>query len=172
MTVKAVSNRNDFSLLTETTSYETRFVMIWEALINVSILTGETGAGKSSLINLLLNDNVLPTCITQNTHTICEISYGPTKEAMIHFFNARKPARVLNESKFDKIKRYIETPVQNEPWCKRIEIKIPNPLLKVQNKICLYQTFQRKITYYFCGPEAKKHDHKNKTLTLEYKHKY
>jgi len=94
------------------------------------LIAGETSAGKTSLINLLLKDNVLPTCITQNTHTICEISYGPTKEAVIHFFNKSKPARILNESNFHKIKRYIEKPVQNEPWCKRIEIKIPNPLLK------------------------------------------
>jgi len=94
------------------------------------LIAGETSAGKSSLINLLLNDNVLPTCIKQNTHTICEISYGPTKEAVIHFFDTSKPPRILDESKFAKIKRYIEKPVQNEPWCQRIEIKIPNLLLK------------------------------------------
>lgn len=157
-----VSERNDRTLITyriNITRHSVCNEKYWLKLI--SILTGETGAGKSSLINLLLNDNVLPTSIIQNTHTICEISYGQTKEAVIHFFNTSKPARVLNESKFDKIKRYIEKPVQNEPLCKRIEIKIPNPLLKVQNKICLHQNFRVKITYHFCRPEVKKHGHEN-----------
>ena len=95
------------------------------------IQTGETSAGKSSLINLLLNDHVLPTCITQNTHTICEISYGERKEAVLHFSKRSKSTRTINENKFTKIKEYIEKPVEDENWCKRIEIKIPNSLLKV-----------------------------------------
>ncbi|KAL9963715.1 hypothetical protein ACROYT_G027249 [Oculina patagonica] len=94
------------------------------------LIAGETSAGKSSLINLLLNDHVLPTCIMQNTHTICEISYGPKKEAVIHFAKHSKPSCTLKESKFDRIKKYIEKPLEDEQWCERIEIKIPNPLLE------------------------------------------
>ena len=50
---------------------------------------------------------------------------------MIHFSKSSKPARILHENKFAKIKEYIEKPVQDEDSCKRIEIKIPNLLLKV-----------------------------------------
>ena len=96
-----------------------------------SIQTGETSAGKSSLINLLLNERVLPTCITQNTHTICEISHGARKEAVLYFSKPSKPARTINADKFGKIKDYIEKPVEDEHWCEKIEIKIPNTLLKV-----------------------------------------
>ncbi len=71
----------------------------------------------------------------QNTHTICEISYGPRKEAVIHFTKQSKPSRTLTGSKFDRIKEYIEMPVEDEPLYEKIEIKIPNPLLKVQINI-------------------------------------
>ncbi|KAL9963713.1 hypothetical protein ACROYT_G027246 [Oculina patagonica] len=93
------------------------------------LIAGETGAGKSSLINLLLNDHVLPTSIMQTTQTICEISYGPRKEAVIHFAKRSRP-RTLTGSRFDRIKKYIEKPLEDEPWCEKIEIKIPNPLLE------------------------------------------
>ena len=99
-------------------------------------LLGETSAGKSSLINLLLNDSVMPTSIMQNTLTICEISYGPTKQAVVHFAKRSKPSRVLEEKKFHKIKEYVEKTVEDENWCERIEIKIPNPLLEVTIFFC------------------------------------
>ena len=95
-------------------------------------LTGETSAGKSSLINLLLSDHVLPTHILQNTYTICEISYGPRKEAVIHF--SKEDSLELEESEFDKIQQFIEQPLpaEDDNRCERIEIKIPNQLLEVQ----------------------------------------
>ena len=71
----------------------------------------------------------------QNTHTICEISYGPRKEAVIHFSKQTKPSRKLKDNKFHKIKEYIEKPLEDEHWCERIEIKIPNRLLEVQLQI-------------------------------------
>ena len=96
--------------------------------------TGETSAGKSSLINLLLNEEVLPTYVLQNTLTICEISYGPRKEAKIHFDKYKpgeEPIR-LKGKEVDLIRKYIEQPVDGERRCEKIEIKINNALLKVQ----------------------------------------
>ena len=100
-------------------------------------LTGETSAGKSSLINLLLNDQVLPTSIMQNTLTICEISYGSRKEAVVHFAKQDKMPLRHRESNFDKIWQYIQKPIDDEHRCEKIEIKIPNPLLQVQVEIFL-----------------------------------
>ena len=97
--------------------------------------SGETSAGKSSLINLLLGKNIMPTSIQQNTLTICEVSYGPAEEAVLHFANRRKPPRVLTGDTFDKFKYYIQEPIENENWCEWIEIRIPNPLLKVKKLI-------------------------------------
>ena len=93
--------------------------------------TGETSAGKSSLINLLLNEQVLPTSVLQNTLTICEISYGAKREAVIHFGNKEKTSLRLGDIKSDTLKQYIQKPTNDKDWCKKIEIKIPNSLLKV-----------------------------------------
>ena len=97
--------------------------------------SGETSAGKSSLINLLLGKNIMPTSIQQNTLTICEVSYGPAEEAVLHFANRRKPPRVLTGDTFDRFKYYIQEPIENENWCEWIEIRIANPLLKVKKLI-------------------------------------
>ena len=93
---------------------------------------GETSAGKSSLINLLLNDQVMPTGVLQNTLTICEISYGRSKEAVIHFDKPEEAPIRIKEKVFDRMQEYIQQPDHGERRCKRIEIKIPNALLKVE----------------------------------------
>ena len=95
-------------------------------------ITGETSAGKSSLINLLLNEKVIPIGVLQTTLTICEISYGAKKEAVIHFAKPGKAHVRLEEKKFDRLQEYITKPLDNELHCKKIEIKIRNALLKVQ----------------------------------------
>ena len=77
----------------------------------------------------------MPTSIQQNTLTICEVSYGPAQEAVLHFANRRKPPRVLTGDIFHKFKYYIQEPRENENWCEWIEIRIPNPLLKVKKLI-------------------------------------
>ena len=89
----------------------------------------------------------MPTSIKQNTLTICEVSYGPAKEAVLHFANRRKPHNVFTGNIFDKFKYYIQNPIDDDNWCERIEIRIPNPLLKVKKKTFCVCTI--KITEYF-----------------------
>lgn len=48
---------------------------------------GETGSGKSSFINLLLGQSILPCSLLSNTHVICEIRYcgeGKKSWAKLH----------------------------------------------------------------------------------------
>ena len=76
----------------------------------------------------------MPTCVLQNTLKICEISYGPSKEAKIHF-DRYKPGEepiTLNGEDLDLMRKYIEQTVDGERRCEKIEIKIDNALLKVQ----------------------------------------
>ena len=99
----------------------------------LSFLTGETSAGKSSLINLLLNDQVLPTSIIQNTYTICEISYGAKRKAVIYFAKPEKTPLKLKYINVNTIKQYIEKQTDDEhEKIEKIEIMIPNPLLEVK----------------------------------------
>ncbi|RMX41276.1 hypothetical protein pdam_00023433, partial [Pocillopora damicornis] len=105
-TTEAVSETevNDFRKVAEAylkdlrTKRYTVLILGVEYMFTVSNLShfttsGETSAGKSSLINLLLGKNIMPTSIQQNTLTICEVSYGPAEEAVLHFANRRKPPR-------------------------------------------------------------------------------
>ena len=73
----------------------------------------------------------MPTCIMQSTLTICEISYGRKKQAVIHFAKRGIPSLKLEGKDFDKIQEYVEKPIDDDNWCEKIEIKIPHPLLKV-----------------------------------------
>ena len=73
----------------------------------------------------------MPTDIMQNTFTICEISYGRNKQAVIHFAKRGKPSLQLEGTEFSKMQEYVEKPTDDDNWCEKIEIKIPHPLLKV-----------------------------------------
>jgi hypothetical protein len=60
---------------------------------------GEMGSGKSSLVNLLLGLELMPTSDLQCTATIVEISYGTSPQVTAHFLDdssgkSREPYRV------------------------------------------------------------------------------
>ncbi|XP_078686626.1 uncharacterized protein LOC144919207 [Branchiostoma floridae x Branchiostoma belcheri] len=48
------------------------------------LVAGETSAGKSTLLNLLLGDDILPVAHMSSTSTICEVKYGKTRQALVH----------------------------------------------------------------------------------------
>jgi len=49
------------------------------------LVAGETGSGKSSLVNLLLGHELLPTSDLRCTAVVVEISYGEKPEAVLHW---------------------------------------------------------------------------------------
>ncbi|KAL9963746.1 hypothetical protein ACROYT_G027280 [Oculina patagonica] len=51
----------------------------------VVLVAGETSTGKSSIINLILDEDILPCCILSATWTICELKYGETPAIRVHF---------------------------------------------------------------------------------------
>ena len=96
-------------------------------------LTGETSAGRNSLINLLLGEKLLPSNIQKETMTTCEISHGSEKEIVLHFSNKSEHKRILKGGNIeDQIKEYIQKSTKDEDWCKKIEIMLPNTLLEVR----------------------------------------
>ncbi|CAG5123599.1 unnamed protein product, partial [Candidula unifasciata] len=68
--------------------YEARMMKHIEELKSshcVLLVAGEMGCGKSSLVNLLLGVDLMPTSDLQCTAAIVEISYGSSPQAIVHF---------------------------------------------------------------------------------------
>lgn len=49
-----------------------------------TFVSGETGSGKSTFINLLLGENILPCSLLSNTHVICEIRQSKSGKYEAH----------------------------------------------------------------------------------------
>ena len=95
------------------------------------MIPGETGAGKSSLLNLIMGEHVLPRQVLSSTSTICQIFNSEEKRAVvidendeeIHFHDVT--AATL--SKFVSVDRSGK----NTKRYKRVDIYWPLPMLKV-----------------------------------------
>ena len=113
-------------------------------------LLGETSAGKSCFINLLLGFDLLPYSTLSTTSTICEIKYGEQPKLVAHFSNKverngppLKPKVVKLQREEDCGKTYRK---QIDPYVNRkkdrdkgiiydkVEIFWPHELLKVGEK--------------------------------------
>jgi septin family protein len=66
------------------------FEICWNICI---VFSGDTGAGKSSFINLLLGQEVFPCSLLSNTSLICEIAYGAEPSATLYPQNGCFDAR-------------------------------------------------------------------------------
>ncbi|KAI8517838.1 hypothetical protein Bbelb_038550 [Branchiostoma belcheri] len=48
------------------------------------LVAGEISSGKSTFLNLLLGEDILPVAHASSTSTICEVKYGETPQAVVH----------------------------------------------------------------------------------------
>ena len=53
--------------------------------MSVFSLSGETSSGKSSLINLIMGEELLPYSVLSTTSTICELKFGTERKIVAHF---------------------------------------------------------------------------------------
>ena len=103
--------------------------------------TGETSAGKSSIINLILGEDLLPYSTLSTTSTICELKYAEKPGIKIHFKDSASESgepiyQELGQSSRtykEEIEPFLN--VKNErdkgsPY-KMIELFWPHPLFKV-----------------------------------------
>lgn len=111
-------------------------------------IVGTFNNGKSTFINALLGEDILPTKILPCTAVINEIKYGETKKAILNFRNPLPetllsdiPAATLAHMKahgmkdvppmeidYDRISDYVTIPVDGDPK----EISLMSPYLSVE----------------------------------------
>lgn len=109
-------------------------------LFNISLFTGETSAGKSSMLNLILGEELLPFSVLSTTSTICELRYGRERRIKVHFKEeGRCPEmKYLDESSpyMDQISEFVHVKsarLREKVQYKKVELFWPHPLLRVRN---------------------------------------
>ena len=77
-------------------------------------ISGQTGAGKSSFINLLLDTDVLPTSGMSNTNTICEIHNSSANISIGAIFHPRDGGEQQEEicSDVAELKELLKSKIQ------------------------------------------------------------
>ncbi|XP_078582006.1 bacterial dynamin-like protein [Branchiostoma floridae x Branchiostoma japonicum] len=96
------------------------------------LVAGETSAGKSSLLNLLLGEDVLPQSLLSTTHVICELKRDTRKHVVVHSRDGDCDTvfdlvgSVENQKR--QLSRYIYSK-EKVPRYKKVEIFWPSPIL-------------------------------------------
>ncbi|XP_023933260.1 uncharacterized protein LOC106180056 [Lingula anatina] len=104
------------------------------------LVAGETSAGKSSLLNLLLGEEVLPYSLLSTTSTLCQLKNDDRKRAVVHLmepdpttgretieFDLKKTG---DSSIQDQLQEYANSKERGADTYKFIEIFWPIPLLQ------------------------------------------
>ena len=109
--------------------------------MNIILRIGETSAGKSSVINLILGEDLLPYSTLSTTSTICELKYGEKRKIGVHFKDSGTDTHAPLFHEFvtdggqtyqEQIEKFVSLKSNREktPY-KKVELFWPHPLLKV-----------------------------------------
>lgn len=93
--------------------------------------TGETSCGKSSIINLILGEMILPTSITASTSRVCRIKHS--KRCMVSTRNNKDEEikSTLFENSMEMAKSLEALAQTNVEEISYVDIYMPVPLLQV-----------------------------------------
>ena len=94
-------------------------------------------SGKSSLINLILGEEILPSADISSTFTLCELKFGEERKMVVHFKD-RDPETGLETKTIpldehetgyrEQISNYV---LKKDSIYKRVELFWPHKLLQV-----------------------------------------
>lgn len=98
------------------------------------LVAGETSAGKSSVLNLLLEDDILPQDTRSSTSVITVLRYGTTKRARV-VSKTNQPDLVfdLDKAGMERLKEmlFMKDSKQREHHnIKEVELRLPSSILK------------------------------------------
>ncbi|XP_077981434.1 bacterial dynamin-like protein [Glandiceps talaboti] len=100
------------------------------------LVAGETSAGKSSLLNLILGEEILPYSHLSSTSTICILRWGEQRKIRINYMYGRKCEEILieesGEDLLKKLSKYVHQTRDREKGSnyESIEVFMPIPLLR------------------------------------------
>ena len=123
------------------------------------ILPGETSSGKSTLLNLILGERLLPCTHLSTTSTICELKYGPTPKLVAHFKGkdpetgeTEKTVWLGQQSYLDEISSFVHVKVNRKKGSdfKKIELFWPHSLLQVGNESKLTTLEWEILVLFWC----------------------
>ncbi len=95
------------------------------------VVMGEVKAGKPTLINALVGDNIAPTNVLECTSAIMEIEFAPQEEAVIVFHDGSKQTGTITE-----IKNLLDSKKESQcdEFFRRCQVvKISYPLAELRN---------------------------------------
>ena len=120
--------------------------IFWEKKCYLICFIGETSSGKSSLVNLILGEELLPYSVLSTTSTMCELKYGEERKLVAHFKDKdpetgepaktiilEKPTGSPEDSYLQQIAPYVHMEGDHEGGSifKKIELFWPHSLLQV-----------------------------------------
>ncbi|XP_028411477.1 uncharacterized protein LOC114534129 [Dendronephthya gigantea] len=88
----------------------------------VVLIAGETSAGKSSFVNLILGEEILPSCTLPATATICELKYGEVRKLVAYYKDEQEPEkRTLQSEKTTKEELILRDPAEGKSYTDQLE---------------------------------------------------
>jgi len=114
----------DLGMKSDSKSFEELKIRVQEGKLKV-IVIGEFNRGKSTFINALLGDSVLPTAVRPTTATINIVNYGDEPEAIVNFKDGHK-----QKIDIEKLEEYVTVQGRELADVKFVEINYPTSFCK------------------------------------------